>query len=76
MDVSSAKSVWRNAGEVTADVRSYKCQHLEENNKYKFRIRAVNKVGQSEPADLQETVVAKDPWGKFFLPHSLKNDCS
>ena len=64
MDVSSTRGAWREVGEVVADIRTFKCQHLEEKSKYKFRIRAINKIGQSEPADLQETVLAKDPWGE------------
>ena len=65
MDASSARGQWREVGEVLAGSHSYKVQHLEEKNKYKFRIRALNKIGKSEPADLQDTVLAKDPWGKF-----------
>ena len=64
MDVSSARGAWRDIGEIQANTRTYKVQHLEEKSKYKFRIRALNKIGPSEPADLQDTVLAKDPWGK------------
>jgi hypothetical protein len=64
MKLNTARGTWRDIGEVVADVRTFKVQHLEEKNKYKFRIRAMNKIGQSEPADLQDTVLAKDPWGK------------
>ena len=65
MDVSTTRGAWREVGEVVADIRTFKCQHLEEKSKYKFRIRAINKIGPSEPTDLQETVLAKDPWGEL-----------
>ena len=67
MDASAARGQWREVGEVVADLRSFKVSHLEEKNKYKFRIRALNKIGKSEPADLQETVLAKDPWGMNYI---------
>ena len=67
MDASSGRGQWKEVGDVLAGSHSYKVQHLEEKNKYKFRIRALNKIGKSEPADLQETVLAKDPWGKQKL---------
>ena len=71
MDVSSARGAWRDVGEISADSQTFKVQHLEEKNKYKFRIRAVNKIGHSEPADLQETVLAKDPWGTYLLTYFI-----
>lgn len=36
---------------------------LTPKKEYKFRVRAVNKVGSSEPAPLSKVVLAKDPWG-------------
>lgn len=37
---------------------------LVPNKEYKFKIKAVNKVGSSEPTPLSKVVLAKDPWGK------------
>jgi len=48
---------------VNADILDFKCCNLEEKKKYKISVRAVNKIGRSNPAELQETVLAKDPWG-------------
>lgn len=33
---------------------------------YKFRVKAVSKIGASEPTTLAATVLAKDPWGKII----------
>jgi len=43
----------------------FKCEDLTPKKEYKFRIRAVNKIGPSEPVLFAKTVVAKDPWGMF-----------
>ena len=39
-------------------------QHLREGHKYSFRIAAANRIGESEPADLIDDVITKDPWGE------------
>lgn len=42
---------------------NYDVVGLTPGKEYKFRVRAVNKVGSSEPANLPKAVLAKDPWG-------------
>lgn len=42
----------------------YKVDDLIAKKTYKFRIRAVNKIGSSEPGLFGKPVLAKDPWGK------------
>ena len=32
----------------------------------RFRVRALNKIGSSEPANLDDPVLAKNPWGNLF----------
>lgn len=44
----------------------YKVEDLIAKKTYKFRIRAVNKIGPSEPGLFGKPVLAKDPWGKRF----------
>ena len=61
MDLNK-KDKWTEVGEVVADIREFKCSQLAEGNKYRFRIRALNIVGPSEPAELEDSVLAKDPW--------------
>ena len=56
------KEKWSEFGEVTAEKTTMKVVDLVENNKYRFRIRALNRVGPSDPAELADTVLARDPW--------------
>lgn len=55
--------------EVPADTSplKYKCEDLVHKKEYRFRIRAVSKIGSSEPATFAKSVLAKDPWGKEMI---------
>lgn len=56
---------WQNIGEVKADSPLvYDATDLTTKKEYKFRVKAVSKIGASEPTALAKTVLAKDPWGK------------
>ncbi|XP_037026623.1 twitchin-like isoform X3 [Bradysia coprophila] len=73
LDASSKGVKWETAGEVPADKpTTFKVEDLTPNKQYKFRIRAVNKVGTSEPAEFQNTVLAKNPWDEPSKPKSLE----
>lgn len=62
----SLKSQWDGVGEVLpGEKTSYKVSDLVTKKEYKFRIRAINKIGPSEPGMFKNPVLAKDPWGKF-----------
>ena len=37
---------------------------LTPNKKYKFRVKAVNKEGESEPLENDEPILARNPYGK------------
>ena len=37
---------------------------LQEGKKYKFRVKAVNKEGDSEPLENDELILAKNPYGE------------
>ena len=39
----------------------------KQNNCCICRIRALNRIGTSEPGELKDVVVPKDPWGEFFF---------
>ena len=63
----SLKSQWDSVGEVMSGEKCvYKVEDLIAKREYKFRIRAVNKLGSSEPAMFGKPVLAKDPWGKSY----------
>ena len=48
--------------------RQIKVEHLIPMHKYRFRVRAANKIGPSEPTEMTgPDIVAKDPWGKLLL---------
>jgi hypothetical protein len=56
---------WNPVGESPADQPlSFKCEGLINKKEYKFRVLAVNKMGNSEPGLFPKVVLAKDPWGK------------
>lgn len=58
---------WQNVGEVKAtSPLVYDVTDLTTKKEYKFRVKAVSKIGPSEPTPLSKTVLAKDPWGKIL----------
>lgn len=46
-------------------LNKFKVEGLTHKKQYKFRVRAVNKLGPSEPGVLAKVVLAKDPWGNY-----------
>lgn len=40
---------------------------LVEGKRYRFRVSAVNPLGQSEPTELLNAVTAKNPFGKIIF---------
>lgn len=67
----SLKKGWETVGEVAGtEPTTFKVEDLTPKKTYKFRIRAVNKIGPSEPAMFKNSVLAKDPWDE---PSKVKN---
>ena len=64
---------WREIGETVAGRTTFKAD-LEENHKYRLRVRATNKIGTSEPAELKEPVLARDPWGEKYRSYFDDHD--
>lgn len=40
---------------------------LTPGKKYKFRVRALNKEGESEPLETADAITAKNPFGKSYV---------
>lgn len=43
---------------------------LQEGKKYKFRVKAVNPEGESEPLEADKAIIAKNPFGKSLMRRS------
>ena len=67
MDMDTGR--WIPAGEVgPSEPHTFTFSGLTPKKKYKFRVKAVNKEGESEPLEADEGIVAKNPYGnKIFL---------
>ncbi|RZF42380.1 hypothetical protein LSTR_LSTR004188 [Laodelphax striatellus] len=62
------KGGWQNAGEAPGTDTVFHCTELVTKKEYKFRIRAVNKIGSSEPTQYGKAILAKDPWDEPSKP--------
>ncbi|XP_073811656.1 projectin protein bent isoform X33 [Musca autumnalis] len=68
----SKKQAWETVSEVlpteplTKDITD-----LVPKKQYRFRIRAVNAIGSSEPATFKNTILAKDPWDEPGKPRNV-----
>jgi len=62
-------SDWHQVGEASPGDRKMKIQPLEHRHRYRFRVRAVNKIGQSQPCEmLGDDILIKDPWDEPSQP--------
>lgn len=68
----SLKAGWDNVGEVSEGKPEFKVNDLIAKKTYKFRIRAVNKIGTSEPALFGKPVLAKNPWDEPSKPKDVQ----
>ncbi|XP_013148822.1 PREDICTED: twitchin isoform X2 [Papilio polytes] len=69
----SLKAGWDNVAEVAhGQPTKYKVEDLIAKKTYKFRIRAVNKIGSSEPGTFGKPVLAKDPWDEPSKPKGVE----
>ncbi|KAF0299363.1 Twitchin [Amphibalanus amphitrite] len=62
--------IWTPAGR--ADQPEIELNNLTPGKEYKFRVKAVNAEGESEPLVGEETVVAKNPYDEPDAPKNLK----
>lgn len=64
MDMDTGR--WIPAGEVGPNETSFNFTGLTPKKKYKFRVKAVNKEGESEPLEVEEAILARNPYGEYF----------
>lgn len=55
--------VWMPAGR--SDKPEIEINNLSPGHEYKFRVKAVNKEGASEPLEGTESIIAKNPFGEI-----------
>lgn len=60
----TASGRWEPVGE-TADCK-LAVDDLQPNHEYKFRVKAVNRHGESDPLESTKPITAKNPFGKFW----------
>ena len=65
---------WIPCGEVGPDDTEAEVDGLTENKKYNFRVKAVNKEGESEPLETEKTTLAKNPYTVPDPPTNLVID--
>lgn len=67
------KAGWENVGEVPGtSPTTFKVEGLTPKKTYKLRIRAVNKLGSSEPATFAKPILAKNPWDEPSKPNNVE----
>lgn len=58
---------WEKAGgNLPPDAREFKVPKLKEGEEYKFRVKAENDLGQSEPLESEDAMKVKNPFGEQF----------
>jgi hypothetical protein len=63
-----ARGGWGPAGETNADNNSFRVNKLTPGKEYLFRVRAVNKEGESEPLETSGATLAKNPYDEPSAP--------
>jgi hypothetical protein len=74
MDTETGR--WVGAGECGPDSNEFEVKNLTKGKRYKLRVKAYNKEGESDPSEMSETFVAQNPYGKvlmFFIRLTLQN---
>ncbi|XP_049301024.1 twitchin isoform X5 [Anopheles funestus] len=65
------RSGWDVIGESPGDQCKFNCNDLVSGRHYKFRVKAVNKMGESEYCAMENDIIAKDPWTEPDPPRDL-----
>lgn len=64
--LDEATGRWSPAGETDGKETTAEVFGLTPGHKYKFRVKAVNRMGTSDPLITQQAIEAKNPFGKHF----------
>jgi hypothetical protein len=51
---------------------SLRVNRLTEGKEYKFRVKAVNRQGESKPLTMDHSIIAKNPWDAPGKPQDVK----
>uniref|UniRef100_A0AAG5CTD6 Twitchin n=1 Tax=Anopheles atroparvus TaxID=41427 RepID=A0AAG5CTD6_ANOAO len=62
---------WVPIGKAPADAEEFDVTGLQEGQHYKFRVKAINDEGESEPLETEEYIVAKNPFDVPKAPMDL-----
>lgn len=62
----TSRDRWSPVNKAPVPETSYLVTGLFEGNQYEFRVRAVNKAGQSQPSEPCAPIKAKLPFGKLY----------
>merc|ERR1711963_674329 len=64
MDNTTGNGQWTEVAQSNSgNERATKVEHLKPNHKYRFRVKAVNKIGQSDPGEMSgDDILMRDPW--------------
>ena len=63
-----ARGGWGPAGEVNGDTNTLRLTKLTPGKEYLFRVRAVNKEGESEPLETTAATLARNPYDEPSAP--------
>lgn len=55
----------------TPTSESHVVKGLEPGKKYKFRVRAKNRLGAGEPIETNKAILAKNPYGEEHYPETI-----
>lgn len=65
--MDEATGRWMPAGETAGKETTFDVENLTPGKKYKFRVKAVNRLGTSDPLTTQQAIEAKNPFGMCLL---------
>lgn len=61
------RNTWKRVTTIVPNITSYCLQKLSENVDYFFRVFAENKIGISEPLEMDQPITIKSPYGKILF---------